>query len=121
MSTWEAFGGAVLALGVLGGLVAIGFVAGYRGNWRQSAALVGAILGFFLIVQSGSHFYSSINLVRVAGGMDVVIAWLVTFGSFIGAIRKKELPTKSVFLIHAGFAVAAIVIVSLMSKLLDVI
>ena len=106
MSTGEAIGGLALVLAFLGLPWAVGFWAGFRGTWKNTAAIVGTIQGLYLLMILFQTLFMHGPLMKALGG-NMMMAWLITFGSLCGAIYARKAPAKNVLALHAGIALCS--------------
>lgn len=106
MSIGDALGGVALVLAFLGLPWGVGFWAGYQRTWRDTVAIVGTIQGVYLLMILFQTLFMHGPLIKALGG-NLMLAWLITFGSLCGAVYARKSPTKHVMALHAGLALCS--------------
>ena len=97
------FWGAAFAFSILTAIGAVGFINGYRGEFRKTAWACGIITSIFLVPQTiGSLLFPPMFNTKM--GMDVLLPWLITFGSLIGGLMGRKVAILRTVSIHLGIA-----------------
>ena len=119
MSATDVIFGAVLGIAILGGILGVGFFAGYRGTWKHTLAAVGSIAGIFLLPQLIHLIWQGSampGLNKTLGGILVMVA-LIIFGSLAGALISRKASLKEVLVSHVGIASGTCLILEILSRL----